>query len=313
MDTLLRITEVVLPLILIIFFGFFLSRKNLISDSFAQEGSKSVFNIFLPISMFTSIYRTSGDETINFNLIIFIFIFLFIAVFISLSIFKKLKFDNEEIVILLLTIFRCNILLFGLPLSQNYYGESEVNLITMYIGTIATFANIGAIVVCETLTSKKFDFNKLFKSIITNRILIAIFSAVVLKNLKISLPNSLLKSMKDLGGIATPLGLLCIGAMIDFKKDKHENEIIYTGIVARSLILPIIGVTVASMLGIREKELFVSMLIFAAPAAVSNHAMSVIYTSKGKTGGKLVMYSTVFNSLTIFIFLYILTMLGYLE
>lgn len=308
----MRIINVVLPLILIILFGFTASRKKLITEDFAQEGSKSVFTMFLPISMFVSVYGTAGTEVISYKVMTSIILISIFMIAIFLAALKKMNFDNEEIAILMLAIFRSNILLFGLPLAENYYGKEEVDLITMYIGAVSIFANILAVMNFEILTNDKFDLKKLLKSVSGNPILIAIFSALILKNLKIALPNVFIKAMKDIGKIATPLGLMCIGAMIRFKKDRHENKIIYTGILGRGLILPFIGVALAVLLGIRGKELFVIVITFAAPEAVSNHAMSVIYTSKGEIAGKLVMYITIFNSLTIFVLLYILTMLGYL-
>lgn len=312
MDTFLRIIEVVLPVFLVVIFGYFASKRGLLSKGFLDGGSRSVYTVFMPIYMFTSVYATDGLDVVDPKIVAMIMAAQFILIGVLYFVFRAMNFDREEMAILIQTSLRSNILLFGLALARNYYGETEVSIIAIYIGVIAAFSNGIAIIIYEVLTRKEesLDFKAIGKSVLKNPILDAAVLAIVLKLLNINVYEPILRSMRDIGGMATPLGLMCIGGMLKLGGTASENKVVVASVVSKAVLIPLVMLTIFVMLGVRGPEMFVVMLLFAAPIAVSSHAMSCIYTSKGDLCAKIIMYSTIFNSITIFVALYVLSSLG---
>lgn len=314
MNTFLRIVEVVLPVFLVVIFGYYASKKGLLTKGFIDGGSKSVYTVFMPIYMFTSVYATDGLDVVNPTVVAMIVAAQFIIIMAMYLILKAGGFDREEMAILIQTSVRSNILLFGLALARNYYGQTEVSTIAIYIGVIASFSNGIAIIIYEVLTRTegKLNYKSLLISVLKNPILDAAVLAILLKVLNLNVYEPIIKAMRDIGGMTTPLGLMCIGGILKLGGTAEENRVVRASVLSKAIFIPLIAITAFVLVGLRGPELFVAMLMFGAPIAVSSHAMSCIYTSKGDLCAKIIMYSTIFNSITIFVALYVLSSLGFL-
>lgn len=256
MSEFIRIFEVVLPVILLVVFGFVARKLNLFDEDFVNAGSRLVFKVFLPINMFFNIFNASGLNKADPKIIIYAVLGQIIILFLAYIVYKKMKFDNETMAVMLQTIVRSNIVLFGLSIAQNYFDSENVAIVTIYIGIIAAFSNGFAIIIYEVLTNKDSSINyiKIVKAIFKNPIFVAAILGIVFNLIDINI---------------------------------YE---------------PVIG--------LRGPEMFVMIILFAAPVAVSSHAMSIIYTSKGDFCAMIIVYTTILNSITIFLSILILSTLG---
>lgn len=314
MSTFFRIVEVVLPVFLIVVFGYFASKRGLLTKGFLDGGSKSVYTVFMPLLMFTSVYGTGDLDIVDPMLVILIILAQFVIIGISYFVYEGMGFDREDMAILIQTSVRSNIVLFGLALARNYYGDTEVSIIAIYIGVVSAFSNGFAIVIYEVLTRTGDNVNpiQLLKGILKNPILIAALLALSFNVIDVKVYGPVLKALKDIGGMATPLGLICIGGILKLESTAEESRVVKASVLSKALIIPVVVVSFFVLIGVRGPELFLVLLMFAAPIAVSSHAMSCIYTTKGDLCAKIIMYSTLVNSLTIFIALYVLSVLNLL-
>lgn len=312
MQDFIRIFEVVLPVLLLVIFGYVGRKVNLFDERFVNSGSKLVFMVFLPINMFFNIYNSSGLGSADPIIIIYAVIGQIILLILAYIIYKGMNFDNETLAVMLQTLVRSNIVLFGLSIAQNYFDEVGIALVTIYIGLIAAFSNGFAIIIYEVLTNKesKINYKKIGMSILKNPIFLAAILGILFNYFSIGIYNPLMKAAGDLSSVATPLGLMCVGGSMKFTGDLSDSKALITAVISKSVIVPIITLVIFSLLGVTGPEMFVMLILFAAPVAVSSHAMSVIYTSKGDFCAKIIVYTTILNSITIFFGILILSTLG---
>lgn len=312
MQDFIRVFEVVLPVILLVAFGYVFKRLKIFDDEFVKTGSRLVFTVFLPINMFFNIFNASGFDLVNPIVVVYAFFGQIILLLIAYSIYKKMGFDNETMAIILQTLVRSNIVLFGLSIAENYFDSDGVALVTIYIGLISAVSNALAIIIYEVLTGKEAKINgkKLLISIFKNPIFIAAIFGLISNALDIRIYAPLMKAAGDLSGVATPLGLMCVGGSIKFSKDDEDFKALVTAVISKALIIPIVALAIFTLLGLTGPEMFVMIILFAAPVAVSSHAMSMIYTSKGDFCAKIIVYTTIFNSITVFLAILILSNMG---
>jgi predicted permease len=312
MGDFIRIFEVVLPVILLVFFGYITRKLNIFDEEFVKAGSRVVFLVFLPLNMFFNIYNASGFDLVNPIVVVYAFLGQLFLIIIGYIIYKKMGFDNETIAVLLQTLTRSNIVLFGLSIAQNYFNIDGVALVTIYIGLIAASSNAFAILIYEALTSKdtKINYRKMLMSVFKNPILIAAIFGLIFNALNMRIYEPVMKAAGDLASVATPLGLMCVGGSIKFAKDSEDQKALNTAVISKAVLVPVIMLSLFAFLGLTGPEMFVMIILFAAPVAVSSHAMSIIYTSKGDLSALIIVYTTIINSIVIFLAILILSNLG---
>ena len=71
MNNLLFSTNAVVPIFIMVLFGYLLKRKRIINDSFVAESQKLVFTLALPALIFKDISKTDIRSLFNPQLIIF--------------------------------------------------------------------------------------------------------------------------------------------------------------------------------------------------------------------------------------------------
>lgn len=92
----------------------------------------------------------------------------------------------------------------------------------MIIGSVPLY-NIMAVIVLSFFSPERKEINKevwikTFKGIITNPILIGIVVGLLWSLLHFPMPTMLDKTVTSIGNVATPLGLMAMGATFDYKK-----------------------------------------------------------------------------------------------
>jgi predicted permease len=121
------------------------------------------------------------------------------------------------------------------------------------------------------------------------------------------------KTLSYLSSLATPLALLVLGAQFEFSAIGSMKKEIITGTLMRCLIVPLLGLGGAYLL-FRDVfsgahfAAFVAM--YTTPVAVSSVPMAQEMGGDSALAGQLVVFTTLFSSLTIFFASYLLKMAG---
>ena len=119
------------------------------------------------------------------------------------------------------------------------------------------------------------------------------------------------KTLSNLSSVATPLALLVLGAQFDFAAIPHLKRHIIFGVAARNLIAPVLGIGIAYLIGAFNGAHFATFVaVFCTPVAVSSVPMAQEMDADVSLAGQLVVWSTLFSALSIFLASYVLKMLG---
>lgn len=311
MENFIRIINIILPVFIVMGFGFLGRKKNILSEDFLKISGKLVFHVFLPINLFMNIYNAEGIGKIDYRILIYGIIGLVFITIISYFIYRFMGFPLEERSVMVQALSRSNIILFGLAIAGNYFERDALALISIYIGMISAFSNGFSVVIYEILLGDSIHLIKIMKSVFKNAIFIAAIAGILMNFSGMELPLPVQIAGRDLAAAALPLGLICIGGTLHFHSGEEEKRALWTAVISKAVIVPLIMLSLFVSSGIRGPELFVMIIVFAAPVAVSTHAISMIYTSKYELSGKIIVYTTLLNSLTIFVSLYILSSIGF--
>jgi predicted permease len=315
MEDLLFAINVLFPIILLIGLGYYIKKINLISKDVFNSLNKLCFRVLLPISLFISIYDSSGIEDFNFVLLLFIALSLIVLFFIGWVIVKVFIKDDKQKGVILQGIFRSNYAIIGIPLATAIGGAEAtkvaalVALVSIPIFNILGTIALSIFIKCEEKTS----ITKTLVRIIKNPLILGVLTGIVallIRSLFIQLDFAfrlkdiefLYKALKSAGGIASPLALITLGGLFEFSNIKCMRKQIAFSVITRLVALPFIVFCVTLLLfDFSSAEYATLISVYASPIAVSSAVMAKEMDNDGDLANQIVVWTTVLSSITLFV------------
>ncbi len=324
MDSLLFAINAVLPIILTVALGYFLKKVGFINETFAKMGNKLVFRIFLPAMLFLNVYKMDFEKSIDFTYILFVLVFV-LAIFVAaLPLTMLVTKVKERRGPLLQATFRSNFALIGLPLAQALFGEEGVTVAALLSAVTIPIFNVLAVISLTIFMSDKktIDFKEIFMGVIKNPLIQSIFAGFIALFIRILLVKANISFrlsdtpvytvLSYFSNMATPLALLVLGAQFEFSAIKELKKEIIFGTTLRVFIVPLIALGIALLF--KEKfngaHFAAFVAVFATPVAVSSVPMVQEMNNDVTLAGQLVVWTTLFSALTVFLFTFVLKVLA---
>ena len=147
---------------------------------------------------------------------------------------------------------------------------------------------------------------KTVKGIVTNPILIGIVAGLVWSALKIPMPAIPKKVISSIGNVATPMGLMAMGATFDIKKAFGKIKPSAIAAFMKLIGLCAIFLPIAVKLGFRTDKLVAILIMLGSATTVSSFVMAKNMGHEGTLSSSVVMLTTMFSAFTVTGWLYIL-------
>lgn len=315
MDNLIFCLNATVPLFVLMILGYIFKKAGVFSEEFTSTMNSFVFKVALPVLVFKDL--AAEDFVAVWDLKYVLFCFLVTSVCIAVSFGSTFLFKNGRDFRGELTqaSFRSSAALLGIGFIQNIYGNSGMAPL-MIIGTVPLY-NIMAVVLLSVFKPSdekgKID-KKLIKKtligIVTNPIIIGIVVGFAWSIIKIPQTVILTKTLNYIGGLATPLGLMAMGASFDIKK---TGERIVPAIVASTFKLTVwcaLFLPVAIRLGYATDKLIAVLVMLGSPTTVSSFIMAKSMGHEGTLSATTVMITSLFSAFTLTFWLFVLKSMG---
>lgn len=312
MDNLIFSLNATLPIFFTMLLGSFFKKVRLIDDSFAAKMNKFAFAVALPALLFQDISAVDIRKSWNGGFVLFCFVATFLSItgVTVLSFFVVKKEERGEFV---QGAYRSSAAILGIAFIQNIYGTSGMAPL-MIIGTVPLY-NAFAVIVLSLLKpgQKKMDkalLLKTLKGIVTNPIILGIAAGFVWAILKIPQPEILQKTVKNMAVLATPLGLMAMGASFEGKKALGKLKPTIIASALKLVVLAAIFLPVAVWFGYRESELVAILVMLGSATTVSSFVMARNMGHEGVLTSSIVMVTTLCSAFTLTGWLFLLKTLG---
>ena len=313
MESLKLSFEAIAPIFLMMLLGYCLKKLRFADKQNFDVINNIVFKIFLPVLLFYNIYKTETANIIDTKLIVFL-IGAILTVFI-LGYFAAIRItpQNSKRGVILQGIFRSNYAILGVPLVGYICGPGSGAVSSLMVAVVVPVFNVLAVVALERFRGKDTKLNvlKLFKGVITNPLIIGSLAGLVFFLLNIKLPSVIEKSVKDISALSTPLALIVLGSNFEFSQIRGYAKEITILVLSRLVIVPLITVPVAIALGFSGEALACILITFASPIAVSSYAMAKQMNGDETLAGQAVVITSALCLLTLFIWIFAISSLGY--
>lgn len=347
MENLLFSINATLPIFLLMVLGYVLYLLKIVSRSFAKQLNSFVFRIALPAELFVDMAGQDFASAWDGRFVLFCFVVTLLSIGIAALTAKLvLRKDRSERGEFIQAAYRSSAAILGVAFIQNIYGEGNTaKSALMMIGSVPLYNIFAVIVLTATAeiqtsttagiqtsssaasgpapsspgsqvqessgkTVKSSLLKKTLAGIVTNPILIGIFIGFLWSLLKLPLPSIPKKVISDIGKMATPLGLIAMGAMFDPKAAKEKAGPSVLAAVMKLLVLEAIFLPLAVTLGFRGQQLVALTVMLGSASTVACYVMATSMGHKGTLTSSTVMITTAGCSFTLAMWLYILRSLG---
>lgn len=312
MDNLIFSLNATLPIFFTMLLGSFFKRVGLIDEAFSAKMNKFAFAVALPALLFQDISAVDIRKSWNGGFVLFCFIATFLSItgVTVLSFFVVKREERGEFV---QGAYRSSAAILGIAFIQNIYGTSGMAPL-MIIGTVPLY-NAFAVIVLSLLKpgQRKMDkalLQKTLKGIVTNPIILGIAAGFVWAILKIPQPEILQKTVKNMAVLATPLGLMAMGASFEGKKALGKLKPTLIASALKLVVLAAIFLPLAVRLGYRESELVAILVMLGSATTVSSFVMARNMGHEGVLTSSIVMVTTLCSAFTLTGWLFLLKTLG---
>lgn len=331
MDNFIFSINATLPIFLTMVLGLVFRKIGVFDDTFTNRMNSFVFKFALPALLFEDLWEENFYQAWDGGFVLFCFCATLGCIIVSttLSSFLKDKSDRGEFI---QGSYRSSAAILGLAFIVNIYGQSGMAPL-MIIGTVPLY-NICAVaaltLTSPALSSAKSDpasetsaskstsvsnSDRLFrtvKGIITNPIILGIAAGFAWSLLKLPHPTILQKTVHNLGVLATPLGLMAMGASFDIKKAfyklKPSIACAFLKLIGYSGIL----MPVAIALGYRNEALVAILVMLGSATTVSSYTMAKSMGHEGTLSASVVMLTTLLSAFSLTAWLFILKTMSFI-
>lgn len=313
MENLVFSLNATVPVFLMMILGLCFRKIGWIDDVFASRMNGFVFKVALPVMVFGDLATVNLADVWNIRFVLFCFVVTVISISISAGIsflWKDKTIQGEFIQ----ASYRSSAAILGIAFIQNIYGTSGMAPM-MIIGSVPLY-NMMAVIVLSLFKPDSHGLDaqvvkKTLKNIITNPIIVSIFLGILWSALRLPMPVILDKTLTNLGNVASPMGLMAMGASFDIQKAFAKGKPAVTAALIKLVGFCAVFLPAAIQLGFREEELVAILVMLGSATTVSCFVMAKNMGHEGTLTSSTVMLTTMFSAFTLTTWLYLLKSFGF--
>ena len=316
----------VVPIVLLIVLGYFLKKKNFISEEFVKIGNKLVFNVCLPCMLFINVYNIESFAAIQWDIVLYAVFATFVIVVLGLITAVLTTGVKERRGVLWQCAFRSNFAIIGLPLAGALSSSEAMGVAAVLSAfTIPLFNVLGVVALSVFLKKEGKDSHNvrdILLNIVKNPLIIGVvlgLICLVIRSVQVEVFGEvafalnkqtpfLYTALNNLKAIASPLALIVLGGQFEFSAVKGLMKEIVVGTTWRIVLAPLIGVGGAVVLskctglvscGVNEFPALIAL--FGSPVAVSSAVMAGDMHNDEQLATQLVVWTSICSVVTIFL------------
>ena len=312
MENLIFSLNATVPIFLMMVLGMVFRKIGWMDVEFAEKMNKFVFLVPLPVLLFSDLATVDFEEVWNIRFVIF----CFIVTFISIAIVSGISFLWKDRTIqgeFIQSSYRSSAELLGIAFIQNIYGNAGMAPV-MIIGSVPLY-NVMAVIVLSFFKPGQNGIDmavlkKTFKGIVTNPIILGIVAGLLWSAIGLPFAGIPAKAVTSVGNMATPMGLMAMGATFDLKKASAKAKPAFAATFIKLVGFVAVFLPIAVVFGFRDSELIAILVMLGSATTVSCFVMARNMGHEGVISSTTIKLTTLLSSFTLTLWLYIIKSLG---
>ena len=328
------------PIFALMVLGYLFRKIGLIDEKAAGWMNKFVFKVALPVLVFKDLASQDFAGTWNGKFVLFCFLVTSVSIAVIALFSKVVVKDKGKRGEFIQSSYRSSAALLGIAFIHNIYGDAASGMgPLMILGSVPLY-NIFAVIVlmltADDSDKKKSTENEFAKSdmagkeamagktsqgrsvllkktlygIITNPIILGIAIGLLWSLLRIPQPKIFQTIVTNISALATPLGLMSMGATFEFKKAIGDIKPALVAAFIKLFALAAIFLPIAVALGFTGEQIVAILVMLGSATTVSCYIMAKSMGHEGTLSSSVIMLTTFGCSFSLTLWLFVLRSLG---
>lgn len=295
------LTHNVIPLCIMIGLGVLMHRRFKLD---IKTFSKLIFYLFTPVMIFKMLYESDLSATILLQIVVFIVFFLLVLYGITEGVLRLKKVESGMKSVMRNSVLFYNSANYAIPLNQLVFAGNpftmSVQLIVMAFQSVLPHT-YGVYAV----NAHKNTWKEIMRTILGMPVIYAIPLAIVMKELRVTIPLSIYEPITYISNGYVALALLTLGVQLG--EMKWQLEQLWNVAISNFLRLiaaPLIGFGIVVVMGLEGLMAQALVLSCAVPTSLSSVLLSVEFDNEPEFAGQAVFSSTVLSIITVTLVIY---------
>lgn len=270
----MNIVMALFPLIILIAMGYLLKQTRFVTDEFWGNSEKLNYFILFPSLLFLNLSHVELEmATVSSMLGILILVILLAAM--ALFVVKKIyNIPVQRFGVYMQSQVRFNTYI-GLSLMASLFGPKGMQMFAMLIAIAIPLVNILSVLALSSLNWH--TLGKTVISITRNPLILGCIVGVGFNLLNLPLIDGIGQLVKLLAAMSLPLGLLSVGAALQFDQFKTNIYRLLMSVFGRLLIMPILAFAVCQAFDLSHLECVILVVFFSLPTASASYILTRVY------------------------------------
>jgi predicted permease len=318
LDSLIFSVDATFPIFLTMLVGMLLRRLGLMDQAFTGYLNSFVFKVALPVLLFQDLATQDFAAAWDGRFVLFCFLATAASmagiVLLSRVLVRDLGRRGEFVQ----ASYRSSAAILGIAFIQSIYGSAPSSMAALMILGSVPLYNVFAVVVL-TLTAEGGDgrastgelARRAARGVVTNPIIIGIAAGFAWSLLGLPMPVLLGSTVRNVAVLATPLGLISMGASFDLRAARGGAGVAAVATLIKLVVLVAVFMPVAIHLGFRNQQLVALLVMLGSASTVSCYIMARNMGHDGVLTSTIVMMTTLGCALTLTGWLWLLRAGGF--
>ncbi len=293
----LAVFSVLWPIFALLVSGALMRRFNFPGDGFWVPAEKLTYYFLFPALLIQSLSQASlsGHESIRLMLAVLLLLGLGGATCFLVQRFIRL--DNPSFTSFFQGSTRFNTFV-ALAVTSAQLGSAGLALAAVIAAVMIPVLNIMCVLVFASCSDKRPSLIAVFKTLITNPLILASLIGVVI-NLLGGLPTLMLPFFAMLSQMALPLGLLSVGAALNLSALRRSGSGMLYSMGIKLLLFPLLAWVSGMLLGLSDLALATLIIFATIPTATSAYILARQLGGEAQLMAAIITAQTLVSMLTI--------------
>lgn len=290
-----------LPLMAMIILGYVLKKKLFVDDGFWQGAEKINYYIFFPIMLFLSL-ATAKISRHELDQVVFVAISILTVVYVALFVLKKQKhIISQRFGVYVQGLLRFNTYI-GLALVASLFKQQGMAIFAILLVVCIPIVNVFSVVALTD--SSKMNVKDICIAILKNPLILGCIAGGLFNYSSLPLWMGAENLLKQFAVCSLPLGLMCVGAALQFKGLLREIGPLFWTVMGRMLLMPVLAFSVCKWLKLGSTEMYVLVIFFALPTASASYILTKVLGGDSRLMASVISLQTVVAGITLPVILY---------
>lgn len=299
----LHIILALFPLVVLIALGYMLKQTRFLRDEFWLGAERLNYYILFP-ALFIHLLASARIEFSAVKSVMLAMLLVFLIASILLYGFKMVfRSPRARFGVHLQSLLRFNSYI-SLALVAALYQQQGMLILAMLVAVAVPVVNILAVLAFTE--TRQMNLRSLLWSLVKNPLISSCIFGVFLNILAIPMWQGLLDLLKLLSAASLPLGLLCVGAALQFQNLQKNSKVLVADTLLRLLAMPSMAYVLAKWLALSALETQVLVLFFALPTASAAYILTKVFKGDSQLMAAIISIQTLCAALTLPLVLFLM-------